>query len=191
MNPASRYHELYIDVHIPERWHITSPVNALGEWIVPWEFRQGKLVHLEDEPFLPLYHPGLALDYSETEVGIAVLNQRLAALWARLGIQDQYQLIPARVEGQHERYFILNTLRIIRCVDESQCGDITFWEPRHGDPERVGHYRSIMRLKIDPTPVGNAQVFRPWGWTGALIVSERVKQAMEDEGIRGARFVEV
>ena len=120
-----------------------------------------------------------------------MLSQRLVSLWERLGLQEEYQLIPARVEGQTERFFILNTLRIIRCVDEARCGEVTFWEPRHGDPERVGHYRNVRGLKIDSARVGDSHIFRPWGWTIVLIVSERVKQAMEAEGMRGAKFVEV
>lgn len=52
-------------------------------------------------------------------------------------------------------------------------------------------YRQIYGLKIDPAAVGGANIFRPWGWTRALIVSERVKQAMEEEGMLGAKFIEV
>lgn len=189
MNSTHRYYELYIDVHVPGQWTLDSPVDVRGEWIVPKQFFQGVPVQLEDEPFVPLHLPGIALDYSEAIVG--VLSQRLFALWQRLGIQDEVQLIPARVEGQAEQFFLLNTLRIIRCVDESRCAEVTFWEPDDGYPEKVGQYRSVMGLKIDPTAVGTAQVFRPWGWKVALIVSERVKQAMEAEGLTGARFVEV
>ncbi|EPX56764.1 hypothetical protein D187_007198 [Cystobacter fuscus DSM 2262] len=37
----------------------------------------------------------------------------------------------------------------------------------------------------------DANIFRPWGWTVVLIVSERVKLAIEKEGLTGARFIEV
>ena len=191
MNSTSKYYRLYIDVHVPDQWILARPLNARGEWIIPWDLQQGKPVHLEGEPFVPIAQSGISLDYNDTLVGIDVLNQRLATLWEHLGIQKEYQLIPARVEGQTERYFILNTLRIIRCVDEARCDEVTFWEPRHGDPEMVGHYRNVSGLKINPAAVGDAQIFRPWGWTGTLIVSGRIKQAMDEEGIRGARFVEV
>lgn len=146
-------------------------------------------MHLEDEPFVPLHLPGIALDYSQAIID--VLSQRLVALWQRLGIQDEVQFIPARVEGQMERFFLLNTLRIIRCVDETRCSEFSLWTPQDGVPAKVDHYRSVMGLKIDPTAVGDAHVFRPWGWKNALIVSARVKQAMESEGMRGAKFVEV
>ncbi|WNG22438.1 hypothetical protein F0U63_40945 [Cystobacter fuscus] len=120
-----------------------------------------------------------------------MVNGRFATLCERLGIQHQIQLIPARVEEHPEPYFVLNTLRLIRCVDEARCGELSFWEPRHGEPERVGHYRNVVGLKVDPEKVGDAHIFRPWGWPVALIVSERVKRALEDEGLSGPRFIEV
>jgi hypothetical protein len=39
--------------------------------------------------------------------------------------------------------------------------------------------------------VGDAQIFRPWGWQVALIVSERVKRTLEEDSVTGVRFKEV
>ena len=55
----------------------------------------------------------------------------------------------------------------------------------------MGEYKNVRGLKVDPAKTGEANIFRPWGWTGVLIVSERVKRAMEEEGITGAKFIEV
>jgi hypothetical protein len=38
--------------------------------------------------------------------------------------------------------------------------------------------------------VGDARVFRPWGWRVALVVSEDIKEALEAAGLTGTRFVE-
>jgi hypothetical protein len=46
-------------------------------------------------------------------------------------------------------------------------------------------------MRIDTTKVGNAKVFRTWGWTIALIVSEDVKEALERAGVTGVKFEEV
>jgi prolyl-tRNA synthetase len=48
-----------------------------------------------------------------------------------------------------------------------------------------------MGLRIDPTKVEGAHIFRPWGWRVALLVSEDVKEALEREGLTGTRFTEV
>ncbi|EPX60574.1 hypothetical protein D187_001728 [Cystobacter fuscus DSM 2262] len=49
----------------------------------------------------------------------------------------------------------------------------------------------MVGMRIDPSKVGDAEIFRPWGWQTNIIVSERVKRAMEESGMTGARFTEV
>nr|BDT32984.1 hypothetical protein MFMH1_26530 [Myxococcus sp. MH1] len=58
-------------------------------------------------------------------------------------------------------------------------------------PEKVGHYASVRDLRIDKSKVGTARVFRPEGWTGALIVSEDLKLALEHVNATGVKFTEV
>jgi hypothetical protein len=95
------------------------------------------------------------------------------------------------VEGQTEPYFILNLLRVIRCIDEARSEEVRHWRPEDGQPEKVGQYQVVSGMRIDRTQVGDAHIFRPWGWDVALIVSEHLKQALEVEGITGLRFTEV
>ncbi|HZI05632.1 MAG TPA: hypothetical protein VEZ71_16500, partial [Archangium sp.] len=52
-------------------------------------------------------------------------------------------------------------------------------------------YRSVSGMRIAPERVGEAQVFRPWGWEVVLLVSEDVKQALERVGATGQKFEEV
>ncbi len=101
------------------------------------------------------------------------------------------QFIPARVEAHPGPHFIFNTLRLIRCIDDARCAEVRYWRPEDGQSEQVGEYRVVSGLRIDPTKVGDARVFRTCGWSIALIVSEEVKQAIEAEGVSGTRFVEV
>ena len=61
------------------------------------------------------------------------------------------------------------------------------WAP-DGPLEKVGEYRNVRGMRIDPTAVGEAKVFRPWGWNVALIVSEEIKHALERIGNLGVHF---
>lgn len=63
--------------------------------------------------------------------------------------------------------------------------------PDDDEPERVGEYRAVHGMRIDPTKVGGARIFRTWGWLVTLVISEDIKQAIEREGLTGATFVEV
>ena len=53
---------------------------------------------------------------------------------------------------------------------------------------RAGEYRSVSGLRIDTSKVGEARVFRLWGWSPPLIVEGQLKDALERTGIVGGRF---
>lgn len=187
----TRYYDLWDDMSIPGRWHLKSPVDEQGREVDPWQFKAGRFVELEGTPFFPVARSGGALDFTLAGLTIPVVRRRVAALFDRLGLQQEVQLLPARVEGQSEPYFILNVLQTIRCIDDARCEEVLYWMPEDNRPDKVGQYRNVAGLKIDPTKVGEAQVFRTWGWRGPIIISERVKLAMESEGVTGTAFVEV
>ena len=191
MSVQSRYFRLMDDVNIPDRWHVKSPVDARGREVIPGLLTQGGILEFEEPLVLPLARTGRALDFSLTGLNIAVVSERFLSMCERMGIQQEIQFIQARVESHPESYFVLNTLRIIRCIDDVRSEEVSFWAPRHGEPERVGHYRNVVGLKVDPGKIGNTQIFRPWGWTVALVVSDHVRLAMEEAGLSGPRFVEV
>jgi hypothetical protein len=186
-----KYFDLEEDLHIPGRWHLESPVDAAGRLVNPWQFREGRRLHVEGELLLPLERPGSPLDFSMTGLAIPIVSGRAASLLERIGLQEEIQLIPARVPGHPEPYFILNALKVIRCIDDARCEEVLYWRPEDERPEKTGQYRNVVGMKLDAASVGAAHIFRPWGWRVALICSERVKLALERAGMTGPRFVEV
>jgi len=185
-----RYFDLMDDMRVPGRWLLGSPVDAQEQEIDPWQFDEGRLLELKDVPRFPLDVPGRSLDFSLAAFGIPVVHGRFAQLLERLNVRE-VQCIPARVEGHSEPYFILNPLRIIRCIDDARSEEVRYWKPEDGQPDKVGEYRVVAGMRIDPAKVGDARIFRPWGWVVVLIVSEDLKLALEQEGLTGTRFVEV
>ncbi len=184
------YSELYSNMRVPGRWVLKSPVDEHGHEVDPWQFSEGRVLDIPSELRLPVSHLGRELDFSLTGLGVVAVHGRVVQLFERLGIRE-VQFLPARVEGHSGPYFILNTLRVIRCIDDARCEEVRYWRPEDGQPEKVGEYRVVVGLRIDSSKVGGASIFRPWGWPVALIVSEHLKQAMEQEGLTGLRFVEV
>jgi hypothetical protein len=175
----------------PVRWLLADPVDEGGQEINPWQFKKGRTLDLPGTLRFAQAHPGNALDFSLAGMGIPVVSRRMVALFERLDLQQQVQFFPAQVEGHADPYFILNILRVIRCIDEARSEEIHHWKPEDGNPDKVGQYRVVSGMRIDPSQVGDAHIFRPWGWRVAIIVSEHLKQAMEEEGLTGPRFVEV
>jgi len=186
----SKYYELRDDRHHPGRWHLRSPVDEHGQKINPWQFDEGRRLEPKGTIRFPVRPDGVELDFCWAAFSILVVNERFVRLFERLGVQG-VQFIPAQVEGHAGPHFILNPLRIIRCIDDARCEEVQYFKPEDDQPDKVGEYRLVRGMRIDPTEVGDARIFRPWGWTGALILSEDLKQALEREGITGTRFVEV
>jgi hypothetical protein len=196
MSMQKKYYELYDDVYIPGRWHVRMPLYdnsegaAEGEFFDTWRFNEGRVLEIERPIRLSVKPAGIAVEYTES-MGIPVVHRRVVSLFERLGLQKEVQFIPVEVEGQAEPWFILNSLRVIRCIDDARCDEVFYWGPEDGEPDRIGEYQNVRGLKVDPAKIGDAHIFRPWGWLVVLIVSEHVKSAMEAEGITGIKFIEV
>jgi hypothetical protein len=190
MTVQSRYYKIYDNVYIPGRWYLRMPLGRDDELFDTWRFKEGRLLDIKEPIGLSMKPAGIPLDFSHA-LGIPVVNHRVVALFERLGIEKEVQFIPVEIEGQTEPWFVLNALQVIKCIDDTRCEEVLYWQPEDNRPELVGEYRSVAGMRIDPEKVGDAHIFRPWGWTVVLIVSGRVKQAMEAEGITGAKFFEV
>jgi hypothetical protein len=185
-----RYYELLDDRRSHTRWHLGTPLDEQGQELDPWQFFDGRPLDLGCVPHFPLDVPGEPLDFCWAAFSVPVVHERFVQLFHRLRVQD-VQFICVEVEDHLGPYFILNTLRLIRCVDDARCEEVKYWRPEDGQPEKLGTYRYIHGLRIDPSKVGDARIFRTWGWDIALIVSGDLKQAIDAEGLTGTRFVEV
>jgi hypothetical protein len=114
----------------------------------------------------------------------------VAAVFAELAPGD-VQLIPVEVEGQNESYVLINITRVIKCIDDEASDSVSYWQPEDGRPDKTGQYDSVIGMRIDPSKAGAAQVFRTWGWSPAIIVSEELKKALERLGATGTKFTPV
>jgi hypothetical protein len=186
---SQRYFDLSDDVYIPHRWDLGMPRNSQGLELDDWQFRLGEPVHIQERLRIPVESAGKPLDFTEAGVRLPVLHVRVASMFAELA-PDDVQLIPVDVEDQPDQYLILVATRRFRCIDE-QASRIQLWPHDAGLPHMVGRYFSVRDLRIDKSKVGNAQVFRCEGWEGALLVSEKIKDALQRMAATGPKFEEV
>lgn len=189
---TATFYDLHDDFRAPGHWEPGDP-RGLDDEVVGgvWMFTAGHPVSVDGPMHIPNEARRAPLDFSLAGAGLTpVVHPRVAAVFERYA-PDDVQLLPVNIEGQWEPYFLLVATRLIRCVDEAACLEIHRYGPRDGLPARVGQYRSVQGLRIDPSKVGRARVFRPWGWPVTLVVSEVVKEALEKERVTGARFTPV
>jgi len=184
-----RFFDLSDDPYLSRRWHLDTPIDSHGHKVHDWGFKRGTPVRVEGRLKVPVEIAGRPLDFSEAGIRIPVVSVKVASILSELAPGD-VQLIPADVEGQPDQYLVLVATRLIRCIDE-KASKVQFWTEEDGVPDKVGKYWAVDDMRIDKTQVGNAQVFRPEGWEVALIVSEQIKDALDQMGATGTRFEEV
>lgn len=189
MNAGGRCFELQDDMMIPGRWLLRWPVDEQGNKLKPWIYSEGKRIDSVTRIHFPVDPKGVALDFSLDSHGVPVIHARVKPLLDPYVLNGEIQLLPVTVEDHDEPYFIINTLRTIRCIDDARCTEVGYWLPEDNRPDKEGQYRGVIGLKVAPSRI-DADIFRPWGWTVVLIVSERVKLAMEGAGITGTQFTE-
>jgi hypothetical protein len=119
-----------------------------------------------------------------------VVTEKVASTLAELA-PDDVQLYPVEVDSRPEPYFLVNVARQVKCIDDETSEEVLYWKPEDNRPDLLGQYRSVGGMRIDPSKVGDAKVFRPWGWPPALLVAEEVKEALERTGATGLEFTEV
>jgi hypothetical protein len=186
-----RYFRLSDDKDVPRRWYLDDPVDLQGNELNPWQFTKGRLVGPQESMRIPIYEEGRPLDFTATCLGSTpIVHAKVATLLSELAPED-IQVFPVSVERQPAPYFLINAVHLIQCIDDARCEEVRYYVPEDGQPAKTGTYKSVLGLRIDPSKVGDARIFRLWGWTGALIVREDIKAAMERLGVTGASFKEV
>jgi len=190
MIPSPRFFDLSDDVYVPGRWDLGTPTDEQGRELDDYSFRKGELVAIEGRLRIPIRaYDGEVLDFTEAGISVPVVSAKAAAVFSELAPND-IQLLPVDVEAHPEPFFILVCTRVVKCIDDAKCSSVEYWKPEDGRPEKTGRYRVVSGMRIDPSKVGEAQVFHTWGW-GSLVVSENIKQALERVGATGLHFEHV
>jgi len=185
------FFDLSDDMLIPGRWVLGALCDSQGRRLNdPWQFGTGRTAQYPERVRIKVALKGMPLEFSLTGLAIVVVHVRAAEIFHRLA-PDDIQLIPVDVDGQPDQYLILNPTRLVDCIDDKASKEILRWKPEDGRPEKVGKYRDVYGMRIDPSRVGDAKVFRTWGWSVAMIVSEEIKEALEAARITGTQFVQV
>jgi hypothetical protein len=128
-----------------------------------------------------VYDPGQPMDFSITEMGIPVVSERAARLLEDVA-RDDIQMIPARIEGATDSYWVLNITSRLDCVDRDKSSVVPVEGPGGG------HIATDLYV-IDPQRVGRSELFRLKNDYLRMIVTERLKDAFVSSGQVGPGLV--
>lgn len=200
------YYELIDDLEAEGRWHLWGLYDGAGVQLDEREFRYGNyldpgpplrvsmwnedtIVDVAPPLRLCIDRGGTPLDFTFTDELMPVVTSRVADILAAVA-GSEIQRFPVKVEAMEQEYEIINFVSRIRCIDEER-SILDWWTEEYGRPDLLGKALTIVKLVVDPSRIGVAQMFRLEESNIAIIVSDVVKQALEDARVSGIRFREV
>src|SRR5215211_2754322 len=181
------YYRLVSDLKAQGRWFLGQPEHRSGVEVNPGIFTRGVPVEIAKPLYVPIKHPGRPLDFTFAAFEIPVVTPGLAATIAAMSPQA-VQRIPVRVEAQNQEYEILNVTTTVACLDERK-SYVERWTERDGWSDKVGQYKLILDLTVDPERARPHHIFRLGGWRVSLIVSHDLKDILEREAATGVAFI--
>ncbi|WP_426747129.1 DUF1629 domain-containing protein [Myxococcus faecalis] len=171
------------------QWYLTTPVPAAGgSFAEPWMFGEGLRLPDPGAIKVRVRNPGRKRTFVFAGVErTPVVSEEVANVFSAHA-PDDVQLFPVMVEGDSERFFIINATKRSDCIDESATRELRCYAEDESFPENAGQFRWINGLRIDPSKTEGARVFRLEKFKTALIVSEDTKTALEQVGNLGVSF---
>ncbi len=185
----------YFDVRADDKqfvnlWFLDEPISENGVAIDARLFTYGKAYKGVAPHSVPVQQNGKQIAFNLAAFDMPVVSNRIASVLGAVAAND-CEFFPVVVEATNLGMSIVNVVRRIECVDESRCEDVLKWRPEDNRPDRVGSYRSIGGLRIDPDKAEGHHMFRISGWEVALIVSEVIRAELESIENLGIVFDEV
>lgn len=179
-----KYYRIEDDLRIPGRWH-------LGEaFIHGWHFTEGKRIVVENCISIPVNIAGAPLGFTFASLDMPVVRAEVGqALVARF--PECIQLVPVTVADEAGAFAILNITERVDCLDRNKSEGVIVWEEKDGQPDKIGQYRMIGKVRVSDQQATGRDLFRLAGWEIAIICSERVRDVLIRLNVTGIKFGEV
>jgi hypothetical protein len=182
------YSRVLVDSAVSDLWFLGQPVSYSGEAIDPRRFTACQRFGPVDQPLrLPIQRTGRAARLTFGSFDMPIVDRALGAAFSATA-GDDVELVPA-ITKDGTQLSIANVLSCLDCIDESKTVGEK-WAESHGRPDRVGRYRTILHLFVDPRRA-NHEIFRVAGWKIALVVSDNFAHATGLAAIEGIRLLPV
>jgi Immunity protein family (Imm11) len=162
----------------PDQWFLSDPQTADGEEIDARDFTEGRPYTGPAPALVPVYQPGKEVAFSLSSFDMPVVSAIVADA-IQLVAPGEVEFFPVRIAGAKGQYQILNAVCRAECLDEAR-SEFTMWTDQDNYPEMMGNYKMISTIRIDPARTEGYHIFRIARWTLALLVSDTLKNALED-----------
>lgn len=175
------------DSGLSDYTYFGEPMTENGDVIDWWHF-SGSGRWEGTEPLKVAANPiGKLYDMSMAPGDVPYVTKRVVDLFnAGKLLSDAVQFIPLRY-GVNTIY-IMNILPVVSCVDEENTESIMRWQSEDDEPDRIGQYRQIIGLRVDPVRLKGIDICRVQGWEVSILISQRLRTLLEAHHVKGVVF---
>lgn len=186
----TQFYRVSFDNRLTDLCYLGEPRNALGQTNYTWSFTLGKVFCGQEELTVDMQRSGRTAAFNFAAFHIPILASSLAMRMSE-SAPHLVQVIPVHIEHETGKWSILNVLDVVDCLDEERSQYVTKWTETDGRPDRIGQYRGVGRLVVDPARARGHSIFRLAGFLVALIINEDLKQVIERIERHGVVFTAV
>jgi hypothetical protein len=183
------FYRILADPNAVDRWFLDEPVGQQGRQIDARAFLQGSRYIGPPPADVPIQRVGREVTFNLAAFDMPVVSGELGRFLLEAAPQE-IELFPVTVGSTIPGFAILNVVSIQDCLDETK-SNVLKWKPEDARPDKVGQYRMVTNLTIDPQRTSGRNLFRVAGWKIALIVSEKIKAALDGSKELGIVFESV
>jgi hypothetical protein len=185
-----KYFRLIDDINFPQRWYLGDILETDDNW----QFINGHKINdklLPEKLSVLVYLDGKPMDFTTNEAYcVPIVSSRFKK---QLEGIDGLQFLPVTVKGNlyELSYFIMVVTNKKNYINEELSEFSKFVENDPIRPDKAGHYSWFSKLVIDPSKLKGEDVFRVDKGELYLVVSQKIKEAIEEINATGTVFIEV
>lgn len=176
--PQRFYRLLTDDATFGDRWFLGRPIGESGDEIDPRLFNYGRPYTGERPVAVPISYTGRMVQFNFAAFDMPVASQSVASIIREVS-PTAVEFYPVSVGGMEHGAFILNVLSRCACLDEGR-SKVTKWSEEDGRPDKIGQYKMVIDLIVEPAKARGHDIFRIEGWKIALIVSENLWRRLRE-----------
>jgi len=182
-----KYYRILDDLDCCSRWFL-GDVNFSDKWSF-WNYvTVRELPSVDTDLTISIRQDGNRLDLTMADFEILIANNSVAELF----LDNDVLKVPIKITPRESAtHFVLVIKKELDCINREN-SVFSIWEEGNNiRPDKAGQYRNFQKMFVDPGKIEELDIFRIKGFNVAVIVSERIKIAFENQGLTGVKFKEV
>lgn len=183
-----RYYRMLDDL-TGERWFIGEFKFKEGESV--WNFvASGIKDSLSYIPKAEITHKGKAVNITFGDFDIFVVDEKARNCFSSEEVQF-FSIQISHRDYSLKKYFIMTIINELACLDESLSEFDVYDKNDEIRPDLAGQYKTVYKMIVDKSKTNGLDIFRIKNYNVAVIVSENLKNKLEQHLITGVKFKEV